>query len=69
MHDSRLYCSIGGIERRAVFVAGGEYGTGAATAEVYDPVSDTWTQINPPASLLELLPILAGESVREAGVL
>lgn len=36
-----------------VFVAGGEYGTGAARAELYDPVANSWAQINPPTSLLD----------------
>jgi hypothetical protein len=35
-----------------VFVAGGEYGSGRATAEIYDPASDSWASINPPTSLL-----------------
>ena len=36
-----------------VFVAGGEYGIGITNAEIYDPVSNTWTVINPPASLFD----------------
>lgn len=36
-----------------VFVAGGEYGTGTARAEIYDPVANTWTEIDPPTSLLD----------------
>jgi uncharacterized repeat protein (TIGR03803 family) len=36
-----------------VFVAGGEYGTGTAKAEIYDPVANTWTEIDPPSSLLD----------------
>jgi hypothetical protein len=36
-----------------VFVAGGEHGIGITNAEIYDPVSDKWTVINPPASLFD----------------
>ena len=37
-----------------VFVAGGEYGA-EGTAEVYDPVLNTWTPENPPVSLLDTI--------------
>jgi hypothetical protein len=43
MHDTRLYNSLQVLRDGRVFVAGGEYGTGGKTAEVYDPVSNTWT--------------------------
>ena len=43
MHDTRLYYSSAVLRDGRVFVAGGEYGTGVATAEVYDPLSNTWT--------------------------
>src|SRR5262249_43306063 len=52
MHDTRLYFSTQVLKDARVFVAGGEYGTGGATAEIYDPVPDTWTQIDPPVSLI-----------------
>lgn len=38
-----------------VFVAGGEYGANGtydATAEVYDPVANTWTVVTPPTCLI-----------------
>src|SRR5205085_6808021 len=31
-----------------VLVAGGEYGTGTNSAEIYDPVANTWTTTPPP---------------------
>jgi len=43
MHDTRLYNSLQVLKDGRVFVAGGEYGTGGKTSEVYDPVSNTWT--------------------------
>jgi hypothetical protein len=60
MNDPRQYYSSAVLQDGRVFVAGGEYdaggqfGTaGGARAEVYDPVADRWTQINPPTSLLD----------------
>jgi hypothetical protein len=43
MNDSRLYFSSEVLKDGRVFVAGGEYGTGGSSAEVYDPITDTWT--------------------------
>ncbi|BDI28857.1 hypothetical protein CCAX7_009080 [Capsulimonas corticalis] len=43
MHDTRLYGSSGVMSDGRVFIAGGEYGSGGSTAEVYDPVANTWT--------------------------
>lgn len=49
----RLFYSSQVMTDGRVFVAGGEYGSGAAaTAEVYDPVADSWSVITPPTSLL-----------------
>lgn len=53
MHDTRLYFSSQILKDGRVFVAGGEYGTGAATAEIYDPQTDVWTQIPVPTSILD----------------
>ena len=53
MHDARLYYASQVLPDGRLFVAGGEYGSGGGKAEIYDPVSDVWTQINPPASLLD----------------
>ncbi len=52
MNYTRLYFSSAVLRDGRVFVAGGEYGTGAATAEIYNPSNDTWTIINPPTSVL-----------------
>src|SRR5690242_2717224 len=42
MHDTRLYYSSAVLRDGRVFVAGGEYGSGKDTAEVYDPLSNRW---------------------------
>ena len=39
-----------------VFIAGGEHpvgGAGEASAEIYNPLTDQWTLINPPASMMD----------------
>ena len=51
MIDTRLYYASQVMRDGRVFVAGGEYGTGGPKAEVYDPQTNTWTAITPPASL------------------
>jgi hypothetical protein len=61
MHDSRLYFSSEVLKDGRVFVAGGEYGTGGSSAEVYDPLTDTWTMAPPKGQYLgdansEILP-------------
>jgi hypothetical protein len=43
MHDNRLYGSSDVLKDGRVFVAGGEYGRGKKTAEVYDPLCNAWT--------------------------
>ena len=43
MADTRLYFSSQVLKDGRVFVAGGEYGTGGAKGETYDPLSNTWT--------------------------
>jgi hypothetical protein len=45
MADTRLYYSSAVLRDGRVFVAGGEYGTGTAKAEIYDPQSNIWTQL------------------------
>lgn len=47
MTNTRLYYSSQVLKDGRVYVAGGEYGTGLAAGEVYDPVANTW--INTPA--------------------
>ena len=48
MHNSRRYYSSQVLRDGRVFVAGGEYGTGGAHAEVYNPVSNSWLQAPDP---------------------
>jgi len=43
MHDSRGFFASVVTRDGRVFVAGGEYGTGDHTAEIYDPVTNVWT--------------------------
>jgi len=43
MADTRLYFSSQVLKDGRVFVAGGEYGTGSAKGETYNPLTDTWT--------------------------
>jgi hypothetical protein len=48
MINTRLYFSSQVLMDGRVYVAGGEYGTGYAAAEMYDPSTDTWTLIPTP---------------------
>jgi len=43
MHDTRRFGSSQVMPNGNVFVAGGEYGSGRSSAEVYDPLLDQWT--------------------------
>ena len=45
MHQSRIYFSTQVLQNGKVYAAGGEFGTGGAAAELYDPLADTWTPI------------------------
>ena len=45
MNDTRLYCSSQVLRSGRVYIAGGEYGSGDSTAEIYDPIADTWTHV------------------------
>jgi hypothetical protein len=52
MHHTRLYYASAVLRDGRVFVAGGEYsdaGSETSTAEIYDPLLDSWTVIAPPA--------------------
>jgi len=42
---TRLYDSTQVLQNGQVFVAGGEYGTGTSTGELYNPVTNTWTAL------------------------
>ncbi len=48
MNYDRLYYSSQVLRDGRVLVAGGEYGTGTNSAEVYDPLANTWTVTPPP---------------------
>jgi hypothetical protein len=43
MHNTRWWYSSAVLQDGRVFVAGGEGGNGGTTAEVYDPLNNTWT--------------------------
>jgi hypothetical protein len=51
MTSTRLYYATQVLKDGRVFVAGGEYGTGGPHAEIYDPQTNVWTPIDPPATL------------------
>lgn len=57
MHDTREFYSSDVLQDGRVFIAGGEYGSGKATAEIFNPQDNggagSWTYINPPISLLD----------------
>lgn len=48
MHDTRLYFSSQLLMDGRLYVAGGEYGTGLYTGEVYNPLTDIWTSTPSP---------------------
>lgn len=50
MNNTRLYFSSQVLKDGRVYVAGGEYGTGLATGEVYDPIANTWTPTPSPTA-------------------
>ncbi|HTL16856.1 MAG TPA: kelch repeat-containing protein, partial [Patescibacteria group bacterium] len=52
MNFTRQYYTSAVLRDGRVFVAGGEYGSGGSTAEIYDPKLNTWTVIPVPAGLL-----------------
>ena len=45
MKDSRLYLSSQVLKNGQLYVAGGEYGSGIGSAELYDSQSNSWTDI------------------------
>lgn len=63
MHYTRYDYSSIVLTNGRVWVAGAEWGTGAATSEVYDPASNTWTLAPVPLSLLN--PALPSPEVGE----
>ncbi|MBS1791692.1 MAG: hypothetical protein JST85_28540 [Acidobacteria bacterium] len=52
MLSTRLWYSSVVLRDGRVLIAGGEYGTGGATAEVYDPVLNQWTSTPAPGATL-----------------
>lgn len=63
MNYSRAGCSSDVMTNGQVFFAGGEYGTGDPTSEVYDPVSNAWKIVPVPTNLInptQLSPIWGG---------
>ena len=44
MNDTRLYYATQVMQNGSVFVAGGEYGTGANKSEIYNPLTNAWTE-------------------------
>jgi len=52
MHDYRFYYSSTVLTNGTVLVAGGEFGTGASTSELYDPVANIWSPVPVPTNLL-----------------
>ncbi|HLY11778.1 MAG TPA: kelch repeat-containing protein [Planctomycetota bacterium] len=48
MQDTRGFFASVVMRDGRVFVAGGEYGTGSHTAEIYDPITNTWTPVPNP---------------------
>ncbi len=49
--NTRLYYPAQVMTDGRVFVAGGEYGTGGPFAEVYNPLTNAWTNVTPPAAV------------------
>lgn len=61
MNHTRYYFSSQVLRDGRVYVAGGEYGTGKANAEIYDPTTNAWTMLPSPGGNIsdansELLP-------------
>jgi len=52
MNFTREFYSSAVLQDGRVFVAGGEYGTGGGTAEVYDPKANAWTTLTVPPGLI-----------------
>jgi hypothetical protein len=48
LNDARRYQSSQILRDGRIFIAGGEYGAGATTAEIYNPLNNTWTRTPSP---------------------
>src|SRR5207249_4706747 len=53
MHDSRGFFPSVVMRDGRVFVAGGEYGTGGRSAEIYDPLGNAWTSLTKDAAFYD----------------
>ncbi len=62
MGSSRRFFVSAMLQSGRVLVAGGEYGTGGANSEIYDPVANTWTPVPTPAALFSATGVLADGS-------
>ncbi len=51
MLDTRLHFQSQVLRDGRIFVSGGEFGTGASKAEIYDPTTNTWTALSIPPAL------------------
>jgi hypothetical protein len=51
--DNRLFYASDVLRDGRVLVAGGEYGSGNAKAEVFDPLADAWTAAPVPVGLMD----------------
>ena len=70
MQYSRVWYSSQVLQDGRVFVAGGEYGTGWGTSEVYNPVTDNWAPIAVPAGLITTNNVVnTNNNVNSAGFL
>lgn len=70
MNYTRAGCSSVVMTNGQVFFAGGEYGTGNATSEIYNPVSNLWNIVSVPTNLLSptnLSPIWGGGTLQGFG--
>ena len=61
MNRTRLYFSSQTLMDGRIYVAGGEYGTGTSRAEIYNPVTNIWTNLPNPGHIFsdansEILP-------------
>lgn len=66
MSSTRLYFTSQVLRDGRVFVAGGEYGTGSATAEIYTPSTDNWTPLTVPTNVLDSTQPWAGGTNKQA---
>jgi hypothetical protein len=53
MHDTRNFFASALLRDGRLFVAGGEYGTGTGTAEIYDPRYNVWTYTTVPGATIK----------------